>query len=84
MTPKYIHSSWACHREYEDDAAGSLKMSTFVKNKFEERYGLYWHCSVGNYKQEHYRDFCDLKRDHSFQVLCLHAERALGAELCVA
>ena len=55
-------------REFEDDPAGSLKISNFVKCKFEERYGLYWHCAVGNYKQEHYRDFCDLKRDHSFQV----------------
>ena len=37
-------------------------------DRFEDRYGLFWHCSVGNYKQEYYRDFCDLKRDHSFQM----------------
>eukprot|EP00658_Telonema_sp_P-2_P039087 TRINITY_DN2794_c0_g1_i2.p1 TRINITY_DN2794_c0_g1~~TRINITY_DN2794_c0_g1_i2.p1 ORF type:complete len:134 (-),score=43.60 TRINITY_DN2794_c0_g1_i2:372-773(-) len=55
-------------REFEDDLAGSLKIAQFVKAKFEERYGLYWHCAVGNIKQEYFKDFCDLKKDHSFQV----------------
>jgi len=55
-------------REYEEHVTGSLKIAEFVKNKFEERYGVYWHCAVGNYKQEYFRDFCDLKKEHSFQV----------------
>merc|ERR1711918_41270 len=50
-------------REYEDEPLATIKISDFLKAKFEERYGLYWHCSAGNYKQEYYRDFCDLKRD---------------------
>jgi len=55
-------------RELEDEPLASLKIAEFLKTKFEDRYGLFWHCSVGNYKQEYYRDFCDLKRDHSFQI----------------
>lgn len=55
-------------RELAEEPLATLKMADFLKSRFEERFGLYWHCSVGNYKQEYYRDFCDLKRDHSFQV----------------
>jgi len=55
-------------REFEDDPEGALKIATFVKNKFEERYGIYWHCACGNSKQDYFGDFCDLKRDTSFQV----------------
>lgn len=55
-------------REFEDDPEGALRIATFVKDKFEERYGIYWHCACGNKKQDYYGDFCDLKRDTSFQV----------------
>lgn len=55
-------------REFEDDPEGALRIATWVKDKFEERYGIYWHCACGNKKQDYFRDFCDLKRDTSFQV----------------
>lgn len=55
-------------REFEDDPEGALRIATFVKDKFEERYGIYWHCACGNKKQDYFGDFCDLKRANSFQV----------------
>jgi len=55
-------------REFNDDPEGALRIATFVKDKFEERYGIYWHCACGNKKQDYFGDFCDLKRDNSFQV----------------
>ena len=54
-------------REYEDDPEGTLKIADFLKQKFEERYGIYWHCACGNKLQDYFGDFCDLKRDTSFQ-----------------
>jgi len=55
-------------REFEDDLDGALRIANYVKDKFEERYGVYWHCACGNKKQDYFGDFCDLKADTSFQV----------------
>merc|ERR1711907_623550 len=55
-------------REFGEDPEGALRIATWIKDKFEERYGIYWHCACGNKKQEYFADFCDLKRDSSFQV----------------
>lgn len=55
-------------REFEDDPEGALRIASYVKDKFEERYGIYWHCACGSKKQDYFGDFCDLKADSSFQV----------------